>query len=111
MTSTTIEHTTSERATLTIAIKQDPSATAPEFSLTTGTRADAGDWHAGRWSSAFQEPRRGRQHGRIEAESALLGAGEVLALTEGTKYNFWMRFWPSGAASPAIRFVGTFEAR
>ena len=98
-----IESTTAERVPVTLWTTADPTATLPEFSITTGTRSDPGTFQNGVWDSDGWDS----TTGRVVAWSPVVGSGQALDITEGTNYDLWVR-WTISGETP-VKLAGRLE--
>ena len=93
-----VESASAERWWAALRVPSDPTGTVPEFQVSSGARSDPdGSWSEGRWSSAWDS-----STGRIEVESALLGAGQDLDVTEGEIVDLWVRWGPVDGETPVL---------
>ena len=95
----TIESTTVEKLPVIIETPSDPTGTAPEFSIGTGT--DPGTWVAGAWSSTWDSTT------RIATSLTPLTGVAGMVLTQGLQPRLWAR-WHIGTEAP-VRVVSVVQ--
>jgi hypothetical protein len=94
----TLHAATLERIEVPIRTTADPTATAPDWSLTAPNATAPGSWTAGSWNGTWA-------NGRATAVSPTIGAAGQLVVASGANYRAWVRVtaggevavWPVGA--------------
>lgn len=81
----TIESTTKEKRPYTVTAPGDPTATPPQFALTTTTTQPT-SWVNGEWSGTWSTTT-----GKATALTPLIGAGWALDVAPGTDYDLWIK--------------------
>jgi len=95
----TLESTTAERLAVTITTTADPTGSVPEFAVTQGP--DPTVWVPGSWTGGWDPI-----SGEVSAASAVIGAGQVLAVTAG-QWRLYAR-WQVGAERP-VRLAAVLQ--
>lgn len=88
-----VESTTAEKLPYVVTTSSDPSAAPPEFALT--ITGDPSTWVEGEWTGGAWQP----TDGKIRALSPLLGDGQDLDVTAGTRPYLSIR-WTVGVETP-----------
>lgn len=93
----TLYAATSESLEVPIKTNADPTATPPEFALSSASAVTPGTFVPGAWSGAWV-------NGTTTAVTATLGATASMAVVGGTTYQLWVKVtlggevavWPVG---------------
>jgi hypothetical protein len=102
----TIESAGSRRIPVRARTEENPTASPPEFCLTTGERANPGTFvSGGSWVTAYNV-----RTGRADALTPLVGAGQALNVEAGKVYDLWIRYATPSGAHPEER-VGSILVR
>ena len=98
-----VESSGLRRLPVEVRAQLNPTTTPPEFSLTTGRRADPGAWFPGVWASAWSA-----LDGRVDAWTPTIGDAGTLLVVSGTIYDLWIRY-ATAVDQPEYR-VGSVRA-